>query len=281
LYTADRCARLILTKFFNVQEDTISSEEMAVQVGKIVLRAKWQNLHTCEERKKNDECIEYAVSAVDASPQDAMRHLKQVLGGLTEEQKAKLLEGMGVNVSVERIWLVDLIVLADMLLFYLVNALLLLVGISGAVVKVSAGAVVLTDVEATPIWIYFWIAAFCNQLIGIFTIEELLIGRVQTFVFGGTDACVQMEEHFLIDLYMGHLMQRIWQSDCQNLSVWNKLALLFKLDDDDLQQLIVEEDYGQKSQVTLSVHHHLRVHNLQGVGIRVRERLGRWASKLE
>lgn len=282
LFTGDLCARLMLTKFFNAKEDQLSSEEMAVQVGKIVLRANWANLTSFEERQRDQACCSYAVSSVDASPYSALSNLTDALNSLSPQQRQDILEGVGADASVlERCWRIRFILLVETLLFMVSNMILLLIGLSGAVVKVSAGAVVLTDPDAPQQWVYFWIAAFCNQLIGVFPIEELLMARVHTFVFGGTDARVQMEERYLIDLYMGHLMQRIWESDPEHLTFSNKLALLFKLDDDDMQQLIVEEDYGQKSLVTTAVHKHLRQHKLQGFGNQVKERLGRWASKME
>merc|ERR1712224_367443 len=130
--------------------------------------------------------------------------------------------------------------------------------------KVAGGAVVLRDADSPRFFIYFWIAAFCNQLVGIFPIEELLMDRIFAFVFGGTDAIVQVEERFLIDLYKANLMKHIWQSDNSQLSLSNKCALLFKLDDDDLQQLILEEDYGQKSVVIGSVYQHMKAYGLHG-----------------
>lgn len=282
LFTGDLCSKFMLTKFFKAKEDDLSQEEMAVQVGKIVLRARWRELETIEDRQATAECVAFATNAVDASPHDALTSLAEALAELTPAERTSVLEGVCADESVlAYAWRVDFMVLVEKLFFMLGNVVLLIVGFSGAIVKVSAGAVVLTDPDVDLFWIYFWIAAFCNQIIGVFSIEEMLLQRVHTFVFGGTDARVQMEEQFLIDIYMGHLMQRIWMSDHQHLSLGDKIALLCKLDDDDLQQLIVEEDFGQKSAVLLSVRRHLTQHQLQGLSMRAREQMGRWASKLE
>lgn len=238
-------------------------------------------MRSYEERKEDKECADFAVSAVDTSPYASMKSLKEALAGLGPEETAEVLKGSGVDDTIlSRVWLVSLIVNAEEVLFALANMLLLSVGLSGAIVKVSAGAVTLTDENAPQAWIYFWLLAFCNQLIGIFAIEELLMSRVHAFVFGGTDACVQMEERYLIDLYMGQLMQRIWESTPDHLSLSNKCALLFKLDDDDMQQLIVEEDYGQKSLITTSVHRHLCEHKLASFDSRLKENMGRWVARL-
>jgi len=67
----------------------------------------------------------------------------------------------------------------------------------------------------------------------------LLLWRVETFIFGGTDAVVSEEENHIMHAYFGLLIERVW--DVKSLSTCQKLAVMLQLDDDDLQQLVVEE----------------------------------------
>merc|ERR1712023_369176 len=53
---------------------------------------------------------------------------------------------------------------------------------------------------------------FLNQAMSIISARELLMERVTTFVFGGRDALVSSEEHFIISAYLAALAGKIWTS---------------------------------------------------------------------
>merc|ERR1719410_2393553 len=86
---------------------------------------------------------------------------------------------------------------------------------------------------------------------GVVSVNQLLLQRVETFVFGGADAHVTTEERFLLEVYLANLAETVWVSHF--IPTYQKIAIMLKLDDDDLQQLIIEEDAHSKSAVTLSV----------------------------
>merc|ERR1719461_2393204 len=81
-------------------------------------------------------------------------------------------------------------------------------------------------------------------------INSLLQWRVETFIFGGTDATISGEENYMLQVYLGLLMERIWALEC--VSTCEKLAIMLQLDDDDLQQLVIEES-EVKAQVSASI----------------------------
>lgn len=130
------------------------------------------------------------------------------------------------------------------------------IGFGGLLAKLAEGSVLLTTADAPPYGVIFWIVAFVNQLLSVMTVEELLVWRVETFIFGGCDARVSSEERYIISTYRGHLLERIWASGEFNLR--DKVVLSVQLHDDDLQQLIVEEDHCAKSRILASVKRHMQ-----------------------
>lgn len=223
------------------------------------------------------DCVYTAASLLDNSTHESLQKLIEVCGQFKDTtERDEFLEEFDVNPSaLDYMWRVRCLVRMELLCFLLGNVFYLSVGSLAVVAKVSACTVALVDHQLPLCWVYLQILGFANQIVGIFSMEELLRNRVFVFVFGGTDAKVQAEERYLIDLYMGNLLTHIWQS---NLSMRNKLALLFKLDDDDIQQLVIEEDFGTKAHVTSAVHTFMKEERLLGVSERMSEYLAKKAS---
>merc|ERR1719414_2650662 len=92
---------------------------------------------------------------------------------------------------------------------------------------------------------------FLNSVLSILSVNELLWWRVETFVFGGADASVSTEERYILNTYLAALCMKIWESN--QFGYAEKFAVLLQLDDDDLQQLIVEENHGDKRNVITTV----------------------------
>merc|ERR1711879_213084 len=103
------------------------------------------------------------------------------------------------------------------------------------------------DPEVHVVYILCHVALFLSEVLGVVAVDQLLIERLETFCFGGSDAFVAPEEAFLIELYHGCLCREIW-GNCE-LTFAQKVTIMMQFDDDDLQQLIVEEDVRFKQNV--------------------------------
>lgn len=101
--------------------------------------------------------------------------------------------------------------------------------------------------------IYF--LAFLNQAMGIMSISRLLQWRIECFLFGGCDAVVSSEEQFIMQVYLGSLAEAVWDSEELRLS--EKMAVMFQLDDDDLQQLVIEDAVQAKGNLLLQVKNYM------------------------
>merc|ERR1740123_780896 len=91
---------------------------------------------------------------------------------------------------------------------------------------------------------------FLNLTMGMMQINSLFLWRVQTFIFGGSDAVVSGEENYIMQVYLGLLIERVWE--LESISTFEKLTIMLKLDDDDLQQLVVDES-EVKARVSASI----------------------------
>merc|ERR1712187_1054880 len=92
---------------------------------------------------------------------------------------------------------------------------------------------------------------FLNQVLGFLQVRSLLISRVETFAFGGSDAVMSTDERYLMAVYYARFAETVLKTSA--LSAFQKMAVFLQFDDDDLQQLIIEEDIHDKSQIMLAV----------------------------
>lgn len=106
-----------------------------------------------------------------------------------------------------------------------------------------------TEINVLVPWAFF--LAFLNQILGIIPISRLLRWRIECFVFGGTDSYVASEEEFIMRIYMASLAEAVWRNE--KFTWFDKMCVMFQLDDDDLQQLIVEDSTAEKSVLSLQV----------------------------
>lgn len=86
------------------------------------------------------------------------------------------------------------------------------------------------------------LGALLNQCIGCVQVERVLQDRVFLFVFGGTDADLQADEHALLRVYRARLMRAIWKHYWEGGEKMKALAILSSLDHYDLQGLLIHED---------------------------------------
>jgi len=150
-------------------------------------------------------------------------------------------------------WRLSLLVLAEHMGFLFIAFAALCLGFVAVLVKLCHAVVIFTapEPESETLHLLFWAACFTNQIMSIAAVQQLLMWRVQVFVFGGSDATISREEAFVIQIYLAHLMEKVWQS--QALGFSQKLTISLTLDDDNLQKLIVEEDFHQKAACTVAV----------------------------
>jgi len=141
--------------------------------------------------------------------------------------------------ALDRLMRLDLLVFGEKICFGMLVIICLLLGALEFFHKICRCSLMLTDKDAVAwYWCLMYFALFLNQTIGMMHVGLLLRSRVETFIFGGTDAMVSCEEHYVMRVYLGLLVERIWDLQA---NVFQKLAIMMALDDDDLQQLVVEE----------------------------------------
>merc|ERR1712159_54832 len=70
---------------------------------------------------------------------------------------------------------------------------------------------------------------FFNQVIGFIAVNQLLIDRIETFVFGGPDAVVSMEQRYLMEHYKARFVEAITHSE--ELTFGQKVAFFLAFDD--------------------------------------------------
>jgi len=251
-----KVARAKLDSFFKGKLDGHSNEEVAVQVAKVVFsNGLGQPDRSREEKRK--QFLESANDIVDKTSIQLFDALYQSFSGMDDKEREELLKKFDVEPRVfDNTWRFSLVAFLELGAFVLVVLAAFVTGFGGLLAKLAEGAVLLTTTGEPPWLVIFWFVAFVNQLLSVMTVEELLIWRVEVFIFGGCDALISPEERHIISTYRGHLLERIWASDVFNFT--SKLVLSAQLHDDDLQRLIVEEDHSAKMRILASVKRHMR-----------------------
>mmetsp|Transcript_39580 Transcript_39580/g.93230 ORF Transcript_39580/g.93230 Transcript_39580/m.93230 type:complete len:569 (-) Transcript_39580:138-1844(-) len=103
---------------------------------------------------------------------------------------------------------------------------------------------------------------FMNQVIGVISVMPLLRWRVETAIFGGQDAFLSAEERYIVSTWRALIVEKVVTSNL--FSGFDKLAVLFQFDDNDIQQLIMEENTDDKLAVIGSVKKYMAQHHAGG-----------------
>lgn len=129
--------------------------------------------------------------------------------------------------------------------------LCLVVGAVGFLTKLTRCFILLTGDEEHAAAAPIFFLAFLNQSMGMMTVSRLLVWRVECFLFGGADAQMSTEEHYLMRVYLGSLAETVWETS--SLTTFEKMCIMLQFDDDDLQQLIIEDSSRSKAKLVLRV----------------------------
>jgi len=251
-----KAARTKLDSFFKGKLDGHSNEEVAVQVAKVVLCSGLRQPNRSREENRK-QLLEDANAMIDETPMQLFDAVRQRLSGMEGEERGDLIQKFDVEPRVfDNMWRLSLVTFLELGTFVLIVAAAFVIGFGGVLAKLAEGSVLLTAPDERPQIVLFWFVAFVNQLLSVMTVEELLIWRVEAFIFGGCDALVSAEERYIISTYRGHLLEKIWASDVFNFL--DKLVISVQLHDDDLQRLVVEEDHGAKTRTLASVKRHMQ-----------------------
>eukprot|EP00747_Dinoflagellata_sp_TGD_P145547 gnl/TRDRNA2_/TRDRNA2_176597_c3_seq1.p1 gnl/TRDRNA2_/TRDRNA2_176597_c3~~gnl/TRDRNA2_/TRDRNA2_176597_c3_seq1.p1 ORF type:complete len:556 (+),score=75.46 gnl/TRDRNA2_/TRDRNA2_176597_c3_seq1:80-1747(+) len=236
-----QASRLFLERFLQVQKDTASDEDLAEDVAKLLL--KYDHGDEAEE-EKGKAAREYL--------QEKPYGLTQLLLNSSLASNDDAMSQANCKASALKMArVIRYIPVAESFAFCIVASVMLAAGCLVFLAKLCIVARALGDVDTPISVLVLLLASFLLQVMGIVSINQLLIRRVETFVFGGADAEITTEEHYLAEVYLANLAETVWAS--QFIPTYQKIAITLKLDDDDLQQLIIEEDSYSKSAVTLSV----------------------------
>jgi hypothetical protein len=229
-------ARVVLEKLIGRQPNTTSDSEMAEVVtielmkhissdGESVKRQKAHSWMSLRPRELIDLLVSTEVNR--HVREDWVRKLRRV------------------------IWIVRAVDLVEVISFLVIVVASALMGSTAFFTKLCTVSRLLTDPTSSTSGILLGLAVFCNGCLSIVSVNELLIFRVQKFIFGGTDAVISSEESYVIKVYLASLAEKILESD--ELSLVQKAILMVQLDDDDFQRLVIEEDSESKSRIILSV----------------------------
>lgn len=87
-------------------------------------------------------------------------------------------------------------------------------------------------------WLHLF--AVLNQFLSIVRTDDVKQEEYARFLFAGSDAFLQREEHDRYEKYVEHVHDRIW--NCQNLSFFWKFCCSYNLDNRMMQRLMAKED---------------------------------------
>jgi len=255
-------ARMMLEAFFCKPSDCCNDEQLVDEVARLVV----QHDHKDENEEQQ---IATADAYVDLTPFDALMALRS---SKVAKDRAYLESQNLQPVVLDKIWRLRLIIFLESFVFVVAVYSCAFFGMLEFFTKICRLSFLLTDPTA-PWWISAIFFMFLlNQSMGMNSIQELLRWRVETFIFGGSDALVSAEERYTMSMYLALLVDKVWNSSAIPFS--QKLAIMLQLDDDDLQQLVVEEKEQKKSEVAASVRKWIRA---SGGGHFVSDHLARWA----
>jgi len=240
----DDASRMLLERLLKTPENSKTDEQLVQEVTKVLMSKAHVDVQNEEVRQKlTDEYL-------SLKPHKLIARLRSL-----PNAQRMMEEHGGLDTQVfSQMWRLSMVVFVEKLGFFLLCLSLFSLGFLSFLVKICFVAVIL--MEHSKLWALVSVLILLNQVTSIISVNQLLMWRVEKFVFGGPDAEVSVEEKYIIDVYLANLAQKIWES--HHLTRMNKLAIYLQLDDDDIQQLIVEEDAIVKSGVILTVNHYLR-----------------------
>eukprot|EP00931_Biecheleriopsis_adriatica_P076897 TRINITY_DN5055_c0_g1_i1.p1 TRINITY_DN5055_c0_g1~~TRINITY_DN5055_c0_g1_i1.p1 ORF type:complete len:475 (+),score=66.72 TRINITY_DN5055_c0_g1_i1:61-1485(+) len=194
-------------------------------------------------------CNNFLVTSTPANAIRALASTSDTLGPSVDQE------------ALRRAWRLELIFYAERALFLAFSAVCAALGTLAFFIKICELAVrLVVPMEATRHEAAWRLIVFLNQVLSIVNLRRLLMIRVQTFIFGGTDVHVSAEETFIMDHYFSRLAQVVLESKI--LSCLQKWCIMIQLDDEDLQELIVEENWHMKASITRSVKKYMETHGL-------------------
>mmetsp|Transcript_19109 Transcript_19109/g.36803 ORF Transcript_19109/g.36803 Transcript_19109/m.36803 type:complete len:512 (-) Transcript_19109:200-1735(-) len=228
-------SRAILEGFFGCKDHYLTDEQLVEEIAKVIVQS--------DGLEHTDDYVEELCSL---NPSQALCKLQVYKneGRLKSDEKhnPKMLD---------RIWRLNLFWFGEMICFGMLVTICFMLGTLEFFHKICRCSLILTDPTAPMMTCALFFLLFLNQALGIMHIGWLLRWRVETFIFGGTDAVVSTEEKHIMQMYLGELVERIW--GLKVLNGFQKLTILLGLNDDDLQQLVVEESEAKKAAVTASI----------------------------
>jgi len=225
-------SRAILESFFGCKDKYLTDEQLVDQVANLII----QSGPSLEKDNRAEDLWNLDLWK-------ALKKLRACKGSLNFDRQHN-------QEALDQAWRLNLLLFGERIFFGVLVNICFVVGSLEFFHKICRCTLMLTDQDTfsmTDCLIYF--ALFLNQTIGMMHVGLLLRLRVETFIFGGTDALVSTEERYVMRVYLALLVERIWDLD---LNVFQKIAIMLSLDDDDLQQLVVEESES-KNIVTASI----------------------------
>eukprot|EP00929_Paragymnodinium_shiwhaense_P102978 TRINITY_DN66245_c0_g1_i1.p1 TRINITY_DN66245_c0_g1~~TRINITY_DN66245_c0_g1_i1.p1 ORF type:complete len:543 (+),score=134.95 TRINITY_DN66245_c0_g1_i1:1155-2783(+) len=268
-------ARAILESFLRKPEDEVTDEELQQEVIQLLLRYVHADVSSVEERHR------LAIAYMHLSNYELVRALllqKDELEAALpvpsdlEAGRSQEVGSCQTNIAALNIkWRLKLVLFLEHVGFVLLCFFCGSVGVASFVSKLCFASVWLQAQEkdarahaATALIVF----AFLNQVMGIVSAKELLMERLEAFVFGGSDARLSAEERFIAKAYLANLTHKIWT--CTFLTTWQKWTVMLLLGDDEFQGLIVEEDTKAKSAIILGVKQFMRENGYHRHGSLVR-----------
>lgn len=244
----------ILESFLSRAEDSKSVEQLHTEAIQILIRHVHLDLKTT--RQRHDMAIHYMHMSTFDLTMSLFKHRKALEA--TQQRHVKL--PANVNLAALNVrWRLECILIMEHVGFSLMVLSCALIGIASFVGKLCFAAVLLTEQGKDTMTSLFTLVltfVFLNQLMGVISTKELLMERVLTFLFGGTDAHISAEEGFVMSAYLANLARKIWKSTY--LSRSDRWTVMLLAGGDLLQGLVVEEDVQAKSAVILGVKQFMR-----------------------
>jgi len=224
--TGDELARAVLEGVFRCNGKYFSDDQLSDEVAKVISQnGKTDNKFSAEELLR-------------WRPSDALRELRawREAGNQldTERYNPEMLD---------KAWRMDLLLFGELLCFCSLTCICFTLGTVEFFHKICRLTLLLTDEETPLRTCMTFFLLFLNQTLGMMHINSLLQWRVETFIFGGTDAAISGEENYMLQVYLGLLMERIWALEC--LSTCEKLAIMLQLDDDEKAQQTADMLYKE------------------------------------
>jgi len=241
--TQDDIARAILEKFLKVEPGEESDDRLILKTTSIVLLK-----HGAEDEQK---LTGTTTGYLAMNLSEAVKKLREL------DKQGHIDNSLNVNRgALQYVRRLQVYTVIQSLLFGLIVLACCVVGVAAFLVKLCHLAVMLISDTPDTLHVFGSLALFFNGIVGIISVNQLLWWRVEVFVFGGSDAHLSTEERYVLDVYMAVLYEKLWTST--ELRGMDKLAALVQLDEDDIQQLIVEEDEGNKAKIMARVGKYIR-----------------------